>query len=264
MKKENYFQINSIVKVFNLLEAVIMRDEWELSELVTATEFPKTTVHRMLLNLKSLGYVYQVPRSHRYAATTKIFELGCMVIRKKSVLRTARPIMEDMAFQTRETINLSVPDGIHMILLDKVDSIHYALKEDTPLGGRYLSYCSATGKATISQMRDDEIYELYSNHKFEPQTPHSISGIKELMRHVKITRTQGYSTDNEEYALGLRCIAAPIFDHSGKVIAGMSIAAPSVRFPDEKMPEMVDILKRGAANISSLLGYRKDTQSSIN
>jgi len=258
MKKEKYFQINSIIKVFNILETLVMRDEWELNELAKATELPKTTVHRMLLNMQSLGYVDQVPRSRRYTATTKIFELGCVVIRKKSVLSTARPIMEDMSFHTKETVNFSVPDGIYMILLDKVDSIHFALKEDTPLGGRYLSYLSASGKAVLSQMRNEEIYELFADHKFEPQTPNSISGIKELIKHLEKTRAQGYSEDNEEYALGLRCIAAPIFDHTGKVIAGMSITAPTVRFTDDKLPEIVDILKRGVADISSRMGYHKD------
>ncbi len=245
-----------------MLETLVMRDEWELNELVNATEITKTSVHRMLLNMQNLGYVDQIPGSHRYTATTKIFELGCVVIRKKSVLRAARPVMEDMSFQTSETVNFSVPDGIYMILLDKVDSIHFALKEDTPLGGRYLSYNSATGKAVISQLSNEEILDLFANHTFKPQTPNSISGIKELMKQVEIIRVKGYSMDNEEYTLGLRCVAAPIFDHTGKVIAGMSIAAPCVRFTEDKMPEIVDILKRGAADISSRMGYRKDHSSS--
>lgn len=79
-------------------------------------------------------------------------------------------------------------------------------------------------------MREEEIYELFTNHKFKPQTPNSISGIIEMMKHIEKTRAQGYSTHNEEYSLGLRFIAAPIFDHTGKVIAGLSIAAPLVRF----------------------------------
>ncbi len=254
MKKENYFQINSIVKLFNILEAMVMRDEWELSELVQFTELPKTTVHRMLLNMQKLGYVDQIPGSRRYTATTKIFELGCAVIKKKSVLRAAKPIMEEILSRTKETVNLSVPDGIHMIVLDKAES-DYALKEDTPLGGRYLGYCSGTGKAVLAQMTNEEIFNLFTNHKFEPQTPNSISGMKELLKHVEQTRIQGYGIETEEYALGLRCIGAAIFNHEGKVIAGLSITAPCVRFTDEKLPEMVEILTNGAADISSRMGY---------
>jgi IclR family KDG regulon transcriptional repressor len=263
MKKENYFQINSIIKVFNILEAMVMRDEWELGELVKFTELPKTTVHRMLLNMQSLGYVDQIPGSHSYTATTKIFELGCAVIKKKSVLRAARPIMEEIVSRTKETVNLSVPDGIYMIVLDKVES-DYALKEDTPLGGRYLGYCSGTGKSVLAQMSNEEIFELFTDHKFEPQTLNSISGIKELMKHVEQARTLGYGIETEEYALGLRCIGAPIFNHEGKVIAGLSITAPCVRFTDEKIPEMVEILTSSVADISARMGYRKNHMSGTN
>ena len=263
MKKENYFQINSIIKVFNILEAMVMRDEWELGELVEFTELPKTTVHRMLLNMQSLGYVGQISGNHRYTATTKIFELGCAVIKKKSVLRAARPIMEEIVSRTKETVNLSVPDGIYMIVLDKVECDN-ALKEDTPLGGRYLGYCSGTGKAVLAQMSNEEIFKLFTGHQFEPQTPNSISGMKKLMKHVEQTRSQGYGIETEEYALGLRCVGAPIFNHEGKVIAGLSITAPCVRFTDDKIPEMVEILTSSVADISSRMGYRRNHMSGTN
>lgn len=162
MKNTKYYQINSIVKVFKIIETLVLRREWDLAELAYQTGIQKTTVHRMLLTLRSLGYVEQNPKNKRYAGSTSFFEIGCKVIKRLDYIKVAHPYLVDLSEKTEETINLCVPDKLDMIVMDRIEST-YTLKQDTRLGGRFKSYCSAGGKAVLANLDKPQRDELFVN-----------------------------------------------------------------------------------------------------
>ncbi len=104
-----------------------------------------------------------------------------------------------------------------------------------------------------------EIERLLSNTNLEPFTKYTLTDKEQINEHLQTVREQGYSIDDEEIELGLKCVAAPIFNHHGKVIAAISCATPKMRLDDEKLAEVIMWIKQAAANISESIGYKANT-----
>ena len=253
MKTTTYFTINSIVKAFKIVESLVSKSEWDLAELTSQTGIQKTTVHRMLLTLKSLGYVEQSPKNKRYSGSIKFFELGCKIIQHLNYIEVARPYLVELSEKTKETINLSVPNKLEMIVMDRIESQHM-LKKDTRLGDRFISYCSAGGKAVLAHIGKTEREKLFAGHVLKLSSPKSIKTLEDLERELKITASRGYAVDNEEFLVGLRCVGAPVFDHNNEVIAGLSVSAPTVRLKMSDIPKLAKTVISTAKNISHKLG----------
>lgn len=251
--KENYFQINSIVKLFQVLEAVVCREDWDLAALAEQTDIPKTTVHRMLLTLKSLGYVDQVEAGKRYYATTKLFEIGSKAIPYLSAFKLARPIMSELAEACGESIYLSVLSGVEIVVISKQKSRNY-IRSDSNIGDRFLSYLSSAGKALLSAMTPESRAALFKGHAFEVVTQKGISTLNELEQDVAKTIERGYALIDEEVALGLRSVGVPIFNHRCEPVAALSAAAPSARVPKEMIPEYADRVVNAGKELSAKLG----------
>jgi DNA-binding IclR family transcriptional regulator len=252
-KKPAYYQINSIVKTFGLIEVLVSQNEFELSELCRRLGWPKTTVHRILLTLLSLGYVKQNPRNFSYMASIKFFEIGREVVRKLNFIETAHPHMVILSQKTGETINLGVLDGVDVVCVDKVESQHQ-LKQDQPIGARNKAYCTSFGKAILAFLAEDERHRVLRKEPITPSTPRSLRTVKAIEKDLKSVRERGYAVDREEGAKGVRCVGAPILDHDGKVVAGISIAGPALRIRGKDIQRLAKMVKQTASSISMALG----------
>jgi len=252
-KKSSYYQINSIIKAFGLIEILVTQNEFELSELCRCLNLPKTTVHRILLTLESLGYVKQNPGNSRYTASIKFFEIGREVIRRLNFIETAHPHMMKLSEDTGETINLGVLDGMDIVCVDKVESKHQ-LKQDQPIGARHKTYCTSFGKAVLAFLPEEERHRLLTKESIIPFTPNSLRTVKAIEKDLKSVKERGYAVDNEEAANGVRCVGAPIFGHDGRVVAGISIAGPALRIKAKHVPSLARMVKQTASSISGELG----------
>jgi len=253
MENPAYYQIKSIVKVFRLVELLVTKNEFQLAELCQLLKFPKTTVHRMLLTLKSLGYVEQNCASLGYMATVKILELGGEVVQNLKFTEIAKPLMIKLSEETGETINLGILDGIDVICIDKVESKQH-LKLDQPVGFRAKAYHAAMGKAILAYLSEEKRTQLFSKHTIGPGTSKSLTTLNAIEEDLQRVREQGYAVDNEEYIIGVRCVGAPIFDHNRKVVAGLSIAGPALRINEENIESLTKLVTETAAFISNRLG----------
>jgi DNA-binding IclR family transcriptional regulator len=112
------------------------------------------------------------------------------------------------------------------------------------------------GKAILAFSDDMEIDRVLSTNPLKPYTEYTLTDKEEIKQQLKIIRIQGYSIDDEEIELGLRCVAAPIFNHQGKAIASVSCAAPTMRLDEETLSKVVNGIKRAAMEISSCMGYK--------
>jgi len=253
MKKSTYYQTNSIVKAFKLVELLVSKNDFGLAELCGLLKLPKTTVHRMLLTLESLGYVEQNPENLRYMASIKFFELGYKVVQKLNFIEIAQPFMVKLSEKTGETINLGILDGIDIVCVNKVESKHH-LKLDQPVGFRHKAYCTAYGKALLAFLSKEVRERLFSEYTISPCTPKSLKTVSDIEENLQRVREQGYAVDNEEGVSGVRCVGAPIFDHDLKVVAGISIAGPTLRIKEENTEHLAKLVKETAALISHGLG----------
>jgi len=247
------YQIKSIVKAFRLMELLVTKDEFQLAQLCRLLKFPKTTTHRMLLTLESLGYVQQNPQSLGYRASMKIFELGEKVAQNLNFIQIAKPLMIELFEKTGETINLGILDGTDVICIDKVES-KYHLKIDQPVGSRVKAYHAALGKAILAYLPAEERELLFSEHAIVRATPKSLKTISAIEENLQRVRERGYSVDDEEGTIGVRCVGAPIFDNNSKVVAGLSIAAPALRINGENIDSLAKLVTETAASISNRLG----------
>lgn len=253
MEKTSYDQIKSVVKAFNLMELLVTRSEFQLGQLCRLLKFPKATVHRMLLTLKSLGYVQQNPQSLGYRASLKIFELGGKAVQNLDFIEIAKPLMIELSEKTGETVNLGILDGTNVICIDKVDSKQH-LKLVQPIGSRAKAYHTSLGKAILAYLPEEERARFFSKYTVTPGTSKSLKTISAIEQDLQRVREQGYSVDDEEYIMGVRCVGAPVFEHTSKVVAGLSIAGPTSRIKERNIELLGKLVTDTAALISHRLG----------
>jgi len=257
MGKATYYQIKSIVKVFNLMELLVTKNEFQLAELRSLLNSPKTTIHRMLLTLESLGYVQQNHRSRGYMASMKIFELGGKVLHNLDIREAAKPFMIELSLKTGETINLGILDGTDIICINKLQSKQH-LKLDQPIGARAKAYHTAMGKAILAYLPEGDRAQLFSNHTVALGTSKSLKTVSAIEKDLESVRERGYSVDNEEYIRGVSAVGAPVYDNNSKVVAGLSIAGPTARINERNIESLAKSVKETAALISERLGNPVD------
>jgi len=255
MIKESYYTIGSLAKAFRIIEALVSQEEHELKDLCKKVGLQKPTVHRMLLTLQDLGYVSQNPNNRKYRATIKFFELGQSVVRNAGLINVARPHMVELSRNAGEGVNLGILDGLYAVCIDRIEGRN-PLKVDQPIGSRFPAYISAFGKAMLAFLPNSERFSLFSEHILVRVTNKTKRSRATLEADLKESRERGFAIDDEEAALGIRCVGAPIFGQSNRIIAGISIAAPAIRMDEHKIPRLSRLVMGTASHISKDLGWR--------
>ncbi|MBJ3813727.1 DNA-binding transcriptional regulator KdgR [Shimwellia pseudoproteus] len=246
--------VSSVLKVFGILQALGDEREIGITELSQRVMMSKSTVYRFLQTMKSLGYVAQEGESEKYSLTLKLFELGARALQNVDLIRSADIQMREISRQTRETIHLGALDEDSIVYIHKIDSM-YNLRMYSRIGRRNPLHSTAIGKVLLAWRDPEEAKEIISHIDFTCSTPRTIKNGVELEGVLEQVRQQGYGEDNEEQEEGLRCIAVPVFDRFGVVIAGLSISFPTLRFSEEHLDEYVAMLHSAARAISAQMGY---------
>jgi DNA-binding IclR family transcriptional regulator len=168
--------------------------------------------------------------------------------------KLSRPVLQQLWRATGETVNLAVMDGREVLYLDVMESSH-TFRLVSQVGIRRPLYCTALGKAMLAFIPEEELQYFFSGMTFERFTPQTIKSAPQLRKDLSVVRQRGYAIDNEEAYLGSRCISAPVFEASGKVVAAVSVSGPTTRVTREKVPVFAAAAKNAAAAISKSLGY---------
>jgi DNA-binding IclR family transcriptional regulator len=244
--------ISVLAKAFRLIELLILDGEMRLGEISRKLGFPKTTVYRILVTLENLGYAKQNPLSQSWRGTIKFFEVGSKLV-SSSFVEIAKPSMIELANKTGETINLGVLDGIHVVCLHKVESKQH-LKLDLQIGNRQIAYCTSYGKALLAFIPAEERSRLLSENPIVTLTKASLRTSAAIEQDLEEVRKRGYAIDNEEGSEGVCCVGAPIFDKNKTVIAGLSIAGPSLRIKP-RLDEFGKLVRETADSISKAITF---------
>lgn len=227
-----------------------------LTEISVKLNLHKSTVYRLLSTLIFKGYVEQDEITNKYRLTLKLLELGNKRIENIDVLEVARPYLNELMKKTNEVVHLVLLEGYEMVYIDKVES-HNTIRMYSRIGKRSPAYCTAVGKAILAYLPEKKVDEIWKQSDVKKHTQYTITDLPKMKEELEIIRRNGYSVDEQEHELGVRCLGSPIFNHNGEVFAAISISGPTMRFTKEKASELSSLLKEYSKKISEKLGYRK-------
>ena len=162
--------------------------------------------------------------------------------------------MKELAVFSNETVNLGYLDGIEIMYIDKIIT-QEVLRMEFARGSRLPAQCSAMGKAALAFRPNEELEKLIPSISFVAQTPHSIISPESLREELEQIRKNGFAIDDEEYALGVRCVAAPIFNHSGPTRYAISVAGPTARMTHKKIEELKRKVPETCKDLSRRMGF---------
>lgn len=245
--------VSSVVKVFNILEALGQQKEIGVTELSQRLITSKATTYRFLQTMKSLGYVDQEGEADKYSLTLKMFELGSKSLEYVDVVALADKQMQYISEQTNETVHLGVLDDHSIMYIHKIDS-SYSLRMHSRIGRRNPIYTTGIGKILLSDHSDESIRQLFSDIKFEKSTPRTLENVDQFLDEIKTVKQQHYAEDNEEQEPGLYCIAVPVYNRFGSIVYGLSISFPTMRFDQKRKSYYVRLLQNAGKKISEQLG----------
>jgi IclR family KDG regulon transcriptional repressor len=249
------YENQSVIKVFRLIELLSGTEEMSITEISAAIGLNKGAVFRFISTLRSIGYITQNPVNEKYRLTIKLFEVGSRVVTRINEVLEAHTVMEQLAQKTNETVHLAVLNNGNVVYLDKIDSKH-VLRIFSRVGNQAPCYCTGLGKVLLAWLSDKEIGKSVKEKKMIKFTETTITSLSALKEELQKIRGQGYAIDNQEHEHGIHCIAVPIRNRAGKVIAAISITWPMIRNNTECMENYKNLIIDAGRQISRRLGFK--------
>jgi DNA-binding IclR family transcriptional regulator len=243
--------LTSVRRALSVLDLFsVEHPELSLAEMARCMDVHKSSVLRILATLESAGLVAKDGRTGKYRLGLKILELAGRVLSRYDLRTVAGPYMEELARTSGEIIHLSIRDGDQIVYLDKKGQ-GQVLTVATRIGGRHPAYASAMGKVLLAGMPPEESEALIGSSPRVALTPHTITDAAVLAEELARVRSAGYALDNEESFPGISCVAAPIRDRSGRVVAAISVTVPTQRMGATRREELRRLVVETARAISS-------------
>jgi len=237
--------VQSVERVFELLELITdAGGDVTLSELSSSTDLPLPTIHRLLRTLVSLGYIRQLP-NRRYALGPRLIRLGEGANKQLGAL--AQPQLKVLVDRLRETSNMAVLDSDMVIYVAQVPSLH-SMRMFTEVGRRAHTHATGVGKAILAQLDDDTVRGIVARAGMPTPTAKSIGDVDELLADLKLIRERGYSIDEEEQELGVRCFAMAV--PNAPTPSAISVSGPVSRVDEDFADKAVPVLREAAEAIS--------------
>jgi DNA-binding IclR family transcriptional regulator len=251
------YHIQSLDRAASVLAAFSVEEpELSIAELARRTHLPRSTVHRIVVNLLRLGFVSRNPRAEVYRLGLRLVELGAIALSQLDLRKEARPTMERLAAQTGEAVFLAVLDGHWSVYLEKVEGSR-SLRMTAAVGHRAPLHCTATGTTLLAFQSEDEVRRLIAESGLSKRTATTITKIEPLLARLAEIRQRGYAIDDGDSEDGLVGISAPVFGADERIAAALVVAGPRQRLSPERWTELGPIVIAAANEISSTLGYTR-------
>ncbi len=250
--KGQLVQIQVLHKTLDILEALKNQTEGlSLAAAARQVKMPKATVYRILNTLEARGYLDRQSEGS-YRISNKLFALQSPKSLEETLRSAAQPVMERLAIECRETVNLGVLDAGEVVVIATVESPQ-AIRMSSKVGNRRLMHTTALGKVLLAGIDDSEIRRLARLKGLPALTPKSIGTIAALLAEVHSVRKRGYALDNQENELDGRCLAAPIRGADGQVVAALSVSGPVFRMDLRRIRSLQPALGASCQDISQAL-----------
>ncbi|KON87902.1 hypothetical protein AF332_14400 [Sporosarcina globispora] len=242
--------IQAIDRAMHIIQILISnphKREWGITELAEQTDLAVSTIHRLLSSLMEHGLVMQNPGTKYYRVGFLWMQIGLQVLDSIDFRTAARPIMENLAMDVEESIYLNIQDGSHGITIEIVDSPQKVRIAET-LGTRIPLTIGAPNKAILSFLKEDERDQIFNKQELP------VEKREELRLQIAEITSAGYAISEGERTKGTASVSAPVFGYADKVLASVSINAPSFRFTKDRLPLLIEKVKYAAQEISLKIG----------
>lgn len=244
---------SSVDRALDILEALAWSGAaMSLGELSSATTTPKATLHRLLQTLQSRRYVTQDGTTGRYAIGVRCFELGSLWAHNLDVRMIAAPFLKRLNAVSQETVHLGVYEHGDVVYIDRLESPQQVVAKSY-VGRRCPATCVATGRVLLAYSEQSEIDRVLGE-PLPAYTDHSITDADELGAMLSRIRADGFGINRCSYRDEVSGIAAPIRDHTGRVVASVGLCMPDHRFVESRLELLQSSTISTAVDISSALG----------
>ncbi|MCL2578978.1 MAG: IclR family transcriptional regulator [Oscillospiraceae bacterium] len=245
-------------KLLSLIELLSEQPEpIRLQDISRLSGLNPSTALRFINALSRRGYLAQDADTGRYYLTFKICGLAQSISSHMSVRKIALPFLRELSNVFSESCNLAVESNMSVLYVEVASSQNRTLVSTQRIGNAAALHCTGVGKLFLSQYPSDKLTGLLGQRPLEAFTEHTITDPQALGRELAHVRAVGFAYDNEECEDGTRCIAAPVRDFTGKIVAGISVSGPAVRMSDEHIAEHLPSLLDCTKQISLRLGWRE-------
>lgn len=248
-------QLQTVHRALDLLEALAdEQQDLPLGALAERLGLSRSTTHRLLSTLVSRGYAIQATQTGHYRIGVRAYQIGSAFLDHNQLRDVARPIMRALLGKVDETVNLAVIDDDEAVYVDNIDSTQ-AVRTFARIGTRAPLHATGVGKALLAGENPQRVRYIARRRGLPRFTPNTLTRVEELLVELARIRHSGYALDREEYERSVRCAAAPVWDHTGRVIAALSASGPAYRIDDHRLFGMAIHVRSAALELSGLLGY---------
>lgn len=251
-------QVQSLTRGLRLLELIAeSQGSVALTELAQQAGLPNSTTHRLLTTLQQQGFVQQTGELGFWTMGAHAFVVGSSFLQSRNLLAIVHPVLRELMMEAGETVNLAVLDlsDYQAVIIDQVQCTQL-MRMSAPIGGKLPMHASGAGKAFLAHLSDTQITALLHQKGLHCYTPKTLMSPHSLKENLALIRKTGYSHDDEEHALGLRCVAAPIYDEHGEPFAAISIYGPLARMTDDRITELGALVIRAARRVTQAYSGR--------
>lgn len=247
--------IKSIVKAANVINLLADKGTpMSLTAMSRELDISKSTLHGIVSTLVEVRFLAQDFETGYYRLGVRLFEIGSIISNQWNERKIAYPIIQQIVAEIGETVHMAVLDDFEVLYINKQESSD-SIRIVTDIGVKQPAHCTGLGKALLSGMNRRELQYVARKKGLKKYTDSTITELDALAEEMARIRDRGWAVDEQEYIDGLRCVAVPIYDHSGKIAAALSISGPVSRMRDEKFRQCIASLTKAAADISAQMGY---------
>jgi IclR family transcriptional regulator, acetate operon repressor len=244
--------VRSVERALRLLEEISALGGANLTRLARETGFSLSTCHRLLTTLQGRGFVQWNRASGYWLMGARTLAVGASFANARNLVALARHIMLRTARETGATVNLGAAAGQDVLFIQRVDSTNAG--STRPWDRSIPLHCSSIGKALLAGLPEREVVDLIGTRTLAACTENSITQPKRLLAQLRQCGRRGFAVDDQENTIGLRCVAAPIFDEFRRPVAALSIAAPANRLDGEQIARFAGIITAAAREITLAYG----------
>ncbi|MFD1828227.1 MULTISPECIES: IclR family transcriptional regulator [Streptomyces] len=252
--------VPAVTRALDILELFLGGDgTLSAPEITRKLGLPRTTVHELVTTLAARSYLVPVPEQPgRYRLGVRTYQLGSRYAEQLDLAAEGQQVARSVAETCDETVHVAILEDADVIYIAKVDSTH-AVRMVSAAGRRLPAHCTSVGKMLLASLPEEELDARLPGPGGEPlraMTPNSITSPGELRAALAEVRERGIAVERRESNPDVSCVAAPVRDSAGRVVAALSISVPMIRWSEERRTELEALAAKGAAELSARLGYR--------
>ncbi len=254
-KDYDYYRIRAVERAAQLLELFTLEHpRRSLAELADGLGVHRSTVHRLVLTLEKLRYLKRDTASNTYSLGLKPLILGSVALKGLEFRQVVRPHLERLHMTTHQTVHLGALDDGDVVYVDKIEK-ESLIRLYSEIGRRAPAHCTALGRVLLASLPKAAVREILTRHPLRRYTPRTITDAESLLRCIERVAQDGYALDLGEHEHLVQCVAAPIRDHTGAVVAALSLTVISPGLTTEELDGYLAAIRQVALEASADLGH---------